>query len=71
MRSAKRPRWLLLRIACALGVLALLPLELSGRRTTVVVAVQALLILGIISTSALDLRDIRRKRAEGPDEVSR
>jgi hypothetical protein len=55
-------------VAFALGVLVLLAFELSGHRTWLVKLPQALLILGIIITSALDLRDLRRRRtaAFGP-----
>jgi hypothetical protein len=57
-----------LRVAFALGVLALVAVELSGHRSLLVTIPQALLILGIIATSALDLRDILRRRggAAGP-----
>jgi 4-amino-4-deoxy-L-arabinose transferase-like glycosyltransferase len=50
-------------VAFALGVLLLLAVELSGHRSWRVTLPQALLILGIIVTSALDLRDLRRRRA--------
>jgi len=50
-------------VAFALGVLVLLPFELSGHRSWLVILPQALLILGIIITSALDLRDLHRRRA--------
>jgi hypothetical protein len=48
-------------------VLVLLAFELSDHRTWLVSLTQALLILGIIVTSALDLRDLRCGRvAAGP-----
>jgi hypothetical protein len=54
-------------VAFALGVLVLLAVELSGYRGLIVTFPQALLILGIIVTSALDLRDLlRRRAADGP-----
>jgi hypothetical protein len=54
-------------VAFALGVLILLAVELSGHRGLIVTVPQALLILGIIVTSALDLRDLHRRRAaNGP-----
>lgn len=53
-------KWFRLRVAFAVGVLALLGVELSGRKNLPVVLVQALLIVGIVVTSALDLRDLRR-----------
>lgn len=61
-------RWLRLRVAFAIAVLVLLPIELSGHRSWPVILLQALLIVGIIATSVLDLRDLRRRRgtASGP-----
>jgi hypothetical protein len=56
MQRASATRWFRLRVAFALGVLALLAVELSGHRSLLVTIPQALLILGIIATSALDLR---------------
>ncbi len=63
MRRASETKWFRLRVAFALGVLVLLALELFGHRSLLVVLLQALLILGIIVTSALDLRDLRRGKA--------
>ena len=60
---AAETRWFRLRLAFALGVLVLLAFELSGHRSLLVTLAQALLILGIIITCALDLRDLRRRRA--------
>jgi uncharacterized membrane protein YfhO len=50
-------------VAFALWVLVLLAVEVSGHRNWLVILVQVLLILGIIVTSALDLWDLRRRRA--------
>jgi len=55
-------KWFRLRVALALGVLALLVVELSGHRTWLVVVPQALFIVGIIVTSVLDMLDLRRDR---------
>jgi 4-amino-4-deoxy-L-arabinose transferase-like glycosyltransferase len=63
MARASETKWLRLRVAFALGVLVLLAYELSGHRSWPVILPQALLILGIIVTSALNLRDLRRRRA--------
>jgi len=62
-------KWFRLRVAFAVGVLALLGVELSGRKNLPVVLVQALLIVGIIVTSALDLRDLRRRRGSDQPEA--
>jgi hypothetical protein len=45
-----------------------LGVELSGRRNRPVVVALAVLIAGIVVTSALDLRDLRHKPDEGLDE---
>jgi hypothetical protein len=47
-------------VAFAIGVLVLLVVELSSRRTWLVVVPQALFIVGIIVISVLDMRDVRR-----------
>lgn len=70
MRSASQTKWFRLRVLFALGVLALLGVELSGRRDWPVVLVQTLLIGGIIVTSVLDLRDLRHRPAEGSKSAS-
>jgi hypothetical protein len=49
-------RWFWIRAVCALGVLGLLVVELSGHRGPAVVVPQALLIVCIVITSALGLR---------------
>jgi hypothetical protein len=58
-----------LRLVLALGVVALLGLELAGHRAWFVVLPQALLIVGIVVTSALDIRDLRRRAAATPPSV--
>ena len=58
MQRVSATKWFRLRVGFALGVLALLAVELSGHRSLLVTIPQALLILGIIATSALDLRDL-------------
>ena len=63
MRATK---WLRLRVMFAVGVLALLVVELTtGDRRWPVVVPQAVLIVGIIVTSGLDLR-YRREASVGP-----
>jgi hypothetical protein len=57
-------KWFRLRAVFAVVVLALLIEELIGRRTWLVGLVQAVFIVGIIVTSALDLRDLRRRRLD-------
>jgi hypothetical protein len=67
MGRASVTKCLRLRVAFALVVLVLLAVELSGYRGLIVTVPQALLILGIIVTSAFDLRDLlRRRAADGP-----
>jgi hypothetical protein len=63
MGRASETKWFRLRVAFGLGVLVLLAFELSGHRSLPVILLQALLILGIIVTSALDLWDLRRRGA--------
>jgi len=63
MRRIRITRWFRLRVAFALGVLGLLAYELAAGKNWLVVLVQVVLILGIIVTSALDLRDLRRQRS--------
>jgi|SRR5665213_194057 len=70
MSRIKATRWFRLRLAFAIGVLILLAVELTGHRSWIVVALQALLIIGIIITSALDLRDVHGRRAAGPGTTS-
>jgi hypothetical protein len=71
MARAPATKWFRLRVAFALGALAILAFELSGHRSWLVILLQALLIVGIIVTSALDLRDLRRRRAAAPGPPSR
>lgn len=59
-------KWFRWRVALAVGVLALLAVELSGRRSWPVILIQSLFIAGIVVTSALDLRDLRRRQKAGP-----
>jgi hypothetical protein len=66
MARASATRWFRLRTAFALGVLVILAFELSGLRSWLVILLQGLLIVGIIVTSTLDLRDLRRKRDAAP-----
>jgi hypothetical protein len=60
MRRPSEVKWFRLRVAFALGVLILLVVELSGHRSWLVIVPQALFIVGIIVTSVLDIRDVRR-----------
>jgi hypothetical protein len=53
-------KWLRLRAVFAIGVLALVPVELAGHRGWPVVVPQALLIVGIVTTSVVDLREGRK-----------
>jgi len=69
MARASATRWLGLRLVLALGVVALLGRELAGHRAWFVVLPQALLIVGILVTSALDIRDLRRRAAATPTSV--
>ncbi|MBI1376485.1 MAG: hypothetical protein GC157_03235 [Frankiales bacterium] len=60
----KRPhdvRWFRLRLLCVVGVLALLVVEALGHVSPLVLSVQALLVVGIVVTSVLDSRDLRRR----------
>jgi hypothetical protein len=68
MSRISATKWFRLRLAFAVGVLALLAVELIGHRSRPVILIQAVLIGGIVVTSGLDLRDLRRRRtaASGP-----
>jgi uncharacterized membrane protein YoaK (UPF0700 family) len=57
-------------VAFAVGVLALVAVEISGHKSWPVVLLQALLIVGIIVSSAFDLRDPRRRRASAHGPTS-
>jgi len=70
MARAAATKWFRLRVACALGVLVLVAFELAGHQGWLVILLQALLIVGIIVTSALDVRDLRRRRAPAPGPPS-
>ena len=48
----------------------ILGVGLSGHRGWPVVLIQALLIVGIVVTSVLDLTDLRHKKGEGPEATS-
>jgi hypothetical protein len=63
-------KWLRLRAVFAVGVLVLVIIELTGHRSWPVVLVQALLIFGIVTTSLLDVRDLRRGRTGDPEPPS-
>jgi hypothetical protein len=68
MSRMSATKWIRLRLAFAIGVLVLLAIELSGHRSWPLFLLQGLLIVGIVVTSALDLRDFRggRTAASGP-----
>jgi len=63
-------KWFRLRVVFAIGVLPLLAIELSGHRSWPVVLIQTLLIVGIVITSLLDLRDLRSGQAAAPGPPS-
>lgn len=63
-------KWFRLRLAFAVGVLVLLAIELTGHRSWPVLLLQVLLIIGIVITSALDLRDLRGRRTAAPGPPS-
>lgn len=52
-------RWFRLRVVFAVGVLALVAIELSGHRSWPVVLLQVLGTVGIVVSSAFDVRDLR------------
>ena len=62
--------WFRLRVTFALGVLVLLAIQLSGHRSQPVILLQVVLIVGIIATSALDLRDLLRRGGTASDRAS-
>ena len=66
MSRISATKWFRLRLAFAIGVLVLLAIELSGHRSWPVILLQGLLIVGIVITSALDLRNLRGGRAAAP-----
>ena len=61
MRRMLTP-WLLARAACAVVVLSLVGVELTGGKTTMVVAIQMAFLLGVYITIPLDVRYRRRRR---------
>ena len=71
MERPSATKWFRLRVACAVGVLAGLAFELSGQRSWPWILLQAVLIVGIIVTSALDLRDLRSRRKATPGPPKR
>jgi fructose-specific phosphotransferase system IIC component len=62
MRLLFKTKWLRLRALFAGVVLVLLAVELFGQRSWLLGAIQILFIAGIIVTSILDLRELRRRR---------
>jgi hypothetical protein len=54
--------WLLIRAGCAVVVLSMVGLELTGEKSTLVVAIQIVFLLGVYVTIPLDLRYRRRRR---------
>ncbi len=70
MSRISATKWLRLRLAFAAGVLVLLAIELTGHRSWPVLLLQVLLIVGIVITSALDLRDLRGRRTAAPGPPS-
>jgi hypothetical protein len=62
MEPIRRTRWLRARIACAVGVLVLLVVELTGHQSLPIEVVQLTLVGGIVVTSVLDVVDLRRRR---------
>jgi L-asparagine transporter-like permease len=64
MRLLFKTRWLRLRALFAVVVLVLLAVELFGQRSWLLGAIQILCIIGIVVTSVLDLRELRRRRIE-------
>ena len=61
MERRTRPRWFNLRVVSVLVVVGLLVFDLLVRRYWFVSLVQAVLVIGIIVTSVLDLRDLRHR----------
>lgn len=61
MERRTRPRWFNLRVVSVLVVVGLLIFDLLVRRYWFVGLVQAVLVIGIIATSVLDLRDLRHR----------
>jgi len=61
MERRTRPRWFNLRVVSVLVVVGLLIFDLLVRRYWFVSLVQGVLVIGIIVTSVLDLRDLRHR----------
>jgi hypothetical protein len=62
MPGMKATKWVRIRGVLAVGVLALVVVELTGRRSWSVVVPQVVLIVGIVVTSVLDVIALRRHR---------
>ncbi len=58
MERGPRPRWFGARVAFALAVVALVAVELTSRRYRLAGIVQAVLIVGVIVASVVDIREI-------------
>jgi hypothetical protein len=56
--------WLLVRAACAIVVLSMVGVELSGEKTVLIIAIQVVFLLGIYITIPLDVRYRRRRRSD-------
>jgi hypothetical protein len=52
----------LVRAGCAVVVLSLVGVELTGGKTTLIVAIQVIFLLGVYVTIPLDVRYRRRRR---------
>jgi len=61
MERRTRPRWFNLRVVSVVVVVGLLVFDLLVRRYWFVSLVQAVLVIGIIVTSVLDLRGMRHR----------
>jgi hypothetical protein len=56
--------WLLVRAGCAVVVLSLVGVELTSGKTTLIVAIQIVFLLGVYVTIPLDVRYRRRRRPD-------
>jgi hypothetical protein len=54
--------WVLVRAGCAIVVLSLAGVELTGGKSTLIVAIQIVFLLGLYVTIPLDMRYRRRRR---------
>jgi hypothetical protein len=64
MRLHFKTKWLRLRAFFAVVVLVLLVVDLFGQRSWLLGAIQILFLVGIVATSILDFRDLRRRRID-------